>query len=109
MFTQLSDFSETHFDSQNNITVYFTRLRDRVVSVSYDENHNVYIVCLNNPNFDPATDLDSPVWNYTSWDSPLLLDFCTESLETALETANRFLTKENLPTYHPEYLPTSDI
>ena len=109
MFNSLSDFSETHFDSVNNILTYSTHYRDRVVSIGVDNKYGGYIVCVNNPNYQVDTTSDSPVWEYTSWDSTLLLDSCTESLETALETANRYSTIKNLPTIHPEYLPISNI
>ena len=109
MFNSLSDFSETYFDSANDILTYFTRYRDRVVSVAIDGNCGLYIVCVNNPNHQPDTTLDSPTWDFTSWDSTLIFDSCTESLETALEIANRYSTLENLPTTHPDYLLTCTI
>ncbi len=109
MFSTFTDFSETHWDEQNRIRTFYTRFRDRVVSLSYDEKYDCYIVCLNNPNYDPTTELDSPVWNYTSWDATLLLDTCTDNHEAAFKAANDYAEMKNTPTIHPEYLPTSNI
>ena len=89
MFNSLSDFSHTHYDSNDSCTTYFTPLSDRTVSIGLAD--DVYVISSNNPLYDPA----SPS-NLHSWDDTLTISDCADDLQTALEIATYYATNAKI-------------
>ena len=114
MINRLSDFPSTHWDAFNKVLVHYTKLTDRTVTVAFfdDDEVPMWIVCLNNINYDITfTDTSHKLYDYIGWDTTLLLSHevigrDAKSLNDALETANHFINMEKIPYLNPEYNDT---
>ena len=91
MFNSLSDFTNSYTQTDKHageMTVYYTKLSDRIVSLTTFLDCPLVVPSVNNLNYDIEGDFTVE----TCWDSTIITYSETDSLETALETCSSFVT-----------------
>ena len=96
-FTSLSDFPSMHHVECGDFshTIHFTRLLDRVVSISV-MGQGDYVACVNNPCYIPGSTAPG-----VAWDDTVTNDHCSNNLEDCLKVATAFAQTQTL-SWNPD-------